>query len=277
MAQHPAPRRRGWIERPDCRIAFEEMGQGPALVFCHGLGGSLMSWWQQLAHFSRRFRCIAISHRGFWPSTAPVAGPDPRDYAADLAALADELGLGDIRLVCQSMGGWTGVEYALSRPGRVKALVLAATTGSLDVRKMREPERGMLEAWQRDSEAEKKALNARNIHQAAGAAMGETQPALHLLYRQIDEMSAGLDKEALRAKLWAGRIRPPEDLAAARCPVLFLAGGRDIVMPPFAAKAMAAVIPGARAAAIPAAGHSAYFEHAPAFNALVEAFLDETA
>jgi pimeloyl-ACP methyl ester carboxylesterase len=37
---------------------------------------------------------------------------------------------------------------------------------------------------------------------------------------------------------------------------------------------MAAELPHAQVAPIPAAGHSGYFEHAAAFNALVEAFLD---
>ena len=120
------PRRAGWIERPDARIRYEITGEGPAIIFAHGLGGNLMSWWQQVAHFAPRYTCIAFSHRGFFPSTAPAEGPDPAAYAADLAALVDELGLGDIRIICQSMGGWTGVEYALLRPGRVKALVLGA-------------------------------------------------------------------------------------------------------------------------------------------------------
>ena len=275
MSDHLPPRRRGWIERPDCRIAYEECGEGPPLIFLHGLGGCLMSWWQQMAHFAPRWRCIAMSHRGFWPSSAPVGGPDPREYAGDLAALVDALGLGDVALVCQSMGGWTGVEYALARPGRVRALVLAATTGTLDYAKMREPERGMMAAWRTRSDAARAELAARGVHPAAGAALAARDPALHLLYGQIDELSAGLDKEAVRARIHAMRIRAPEELAAARCPVLFLAGGEDVVMPPFSAAAMAAAVPGARAVVIPGAGHSAYFECAGAFNRVVEGFLGE--
>ena len=104
--------------------------------------------------------------------------------------------------------------------------------------------------------------------------MAEAQPALHLLYGQLDALSAGLDKEAVRARLMAARTRPPTALAAAGCPVLFIPGGQDIVLPPFAARAMAAELPAAQVAPIPAAGHSGYFEHPAAFNALVEAFLD---
>ncbi|PZW46566.1 pimeloyl-ACP methyl ester carboxylesterase [Humitalea rosea] len=268
-------RRSGWIDRPDCRIAYEVVGEGPPLVFAHGLGGSLMSWWQQVAHFAPRFTCVTFSHRGFFPSTAPAEGPDPTAYAGDLAALVDHLGLPDIRLVCQSMGGWTGVEYALLRPGRVKALVLAATTGTLDPRQMRQPERGQLEAWKHSSAEARASLLARNIHPATGGAMAEAQPALTLLYGQINALSAGLDKEVVRARIHAARKRPPADLTAANCPVLFIPGGRDVVVPPFAAAGVAADVPGARVVPIAEAGHSAYFEHAAAFNAVVEAFLYE--
>jgi 3-oxoadipate enol-lactonase len=269
------PRQRRMLDRPDCRIAYEVSGSGPPLIFAHGLGGCYLSWWQQVAHFAPRHTCVSFSHRGFFPSTAPEGGPDPRAYANDLAALVDHLGLGDITLVCQSMGGWTGVEYALMRPGRVRKLVLAATTGSLDPRQMREPERGRLAGWARDAAEARTDMLARNILPACGPAMAEAQPALHHLYAQMDKLTTGFDKEAVRARMGEMRRRPPADLVAARCPVLFIAGGRDQVIAPFAAEAMASEIPGSRVATIPAAGHSAYFEYAATFNALVEAFLAE--
>ena len=171
------------------------------------------------------------------------------------------------------MGGWSAVEYALRRTGKVKALVLAATTGTLDPRRMREPERSRLEGWTRDGERARADLVKRGIHVAAGARMAAEQPALHLLYRHIDDMNAHLDKEAIRARLVAGRTRAPEELAGAGCPILLISGDEDIVMPPFAADAIAAVVPGARVAHIANAGHSAYFERAAVFNRHVEEFL----
>jgi hypothetical protein len=67
---------------------------------------------------------------------------------------------------------------------RVRALVLAATTGTLDHAKMREPERGMLEAWRSRSAPCGAELVARGIHPAGGAALAARDPALHLLYRR---------------------------------------------------------------------------------------------
>ena len=77
----------------------------------------------------------------------------------------------------------------------------------------------------------------------------------------------------MRARLAAGRTRAPEELAGAGCPILFICGDEDLVMPPFAADAIAAVVPGARVAHIADAGHSAYFERAAVFNGLVGEFL----
>ncbi len=268
-----APARRlGMLERPDCRIHYEVTGEGPAIVFAHGLGGNHLSWWQQVAHFAPRHACVTFAHRGFAPSSALPGGPDPADYAGDLAALVDHLGLSEFCLVAQSMGGWTSVEYALRGTGKLKALVLAATTGSLDPGRMREPERGRLADWQRRSQAVLAEYAANGIHPAGGALMAREQPALHLLYRHIDDMNAGLDKEGIRMKLGANRTRAPEELAVAGCPILFISGDLDVVIPPFAADAMASVLPDARVAHIPDAGHSAYFERAAVFNRLVEEF-----
>ena len=266
-------RRTGKLQRPDCAIHYEVTGRGPALLFAHGLGGNHMSWWQQVAHFAPRYRCVTFAHRGFAPSSVIAGGPNPVDYADDLAALIEHLELPDIRIVAQSMGGWSAVEYALRRTGKVKALVLAATTGTIDPKRMREPERARLEGWTRDSAEARADLVKRGIHVAAGARMAAEQPALHLLYRHIDDMNAHLDKEAIRARLGAGRTRAPEELAGAGCPILFISGDEDIVIPPFAADAIAAVVPGAGVAHIADAGHSGYFERAAIFNRLIEEFL----
>lgn len=203
-------RRLGALQRPDCTIHYEVTGAGPAIVFAHGLGGNQMSWWQQVAHFSPRYTCVAFAHRGFAPSSGIVGGPDPAGYASDLAALIEHLALPDVRIVAQSMGGWGAVEYALRRTGKMKALVLAATTGTIDPARVREPERSRLQEWAQASLRARADFTEHGIHVAGGARMAAEQPALHLLYRHIDDMNAHLDKEAIRARLVAGRTRAPE-------------------------------------------------------------------
>jgi len=265
-------RRLETLELPGCRFRYEVAGSGPAIVFAHGLGGNQMSWFQQVAHFAPHFTCVSFAHRGFAPSSAVAGGPDPADFAADLAALIAHLALADVRVVAQSMGGWAAVEYALTRPPVLKALVLAGTTGTIDPQRIAEPERSRLAAWTAENSSGAHALFARGIHPAAGERMARDEPALHLLYRHIDDLNAALDKEALRAKLIALRTRAPEELNRIACPILFISGDEDIVIPPFAADALARAVPKARVAHIADAGHSTYFERAARFNQIVEEF-----
>jgi len=265
--------KRGHLDRPGCRLYYEVTGAGPAIGFAHGLGGNHLSWWQQVPHFAGRHACVTFAHRGFAPSGEIPGGPDPADYAGDLGALIDHLGLDQVSLVAQSMGGWACLEYALSEPARVRALVLASTAGAIARRAtlLREPK--ALDAWIARAATARIEMQRDGVQPAAGARMAREQPALHFLYRAIDAMAgAKLDKEGLRARMIALQTRPPEDLARLPMPTLFITGEEDVVFPPMLAPALAALMAKARVEQIAAAGHSVYFERADVFNRLVEEF-----
>jgi pimeloyl-ACP methyl ester carboxylesterase len=237
------------------------------MIFAHGLGGSHLSWWQQVPHFADRFTCVTFAHRGFLPSTHEGAPLSPDFFADDLLGLMDHLGLADAVLVGQSMGGWCCLEAVLRAPERVRAVVMSATSGAIEPRRA-----GNLGDWAARAEAEAGALMARGIHPAMGARGAREQPALHLLYRHIDDSAGLADKQALRARLLASRTRGPDALDALQRPMLFLDGAEDIVFPPDAARALGERIR-RPAVIVPACGHSPYFERAAVFNSAVDAFL----
>lgn len=266
--QLAVPRRRGEFTRAGGAIHYEVTGTGPALIFAHGLGGNHMSWWQQVPAFADRFTCVTFAHRGFFPSrdAADPLGPDA--FADDLLGLMDHLGLADAALVAQSMGGWACLEAAIRAPSRVRALVMASTSGTIDHRLAA----AGLGDWPERSSREREALAALGVHVALGARAAREQPALHLLYRHIDEAARIPDKEVLRRRLYAARRRGPEALDGLPMPILFLAGAEDIVFPPQVAMALGERI-GRPAAILGKTGHSAYFERPEAFNALVAGFL----
>lgn len=255
------------------QIHYEVAGQGPALVFAHGLGGNHMSWWQQVGHFRDHYTCVTFSHRGFAPSAVDSVHPDPRQYADDLAALIDHLKLGPVCLVGQSMGGWTAVEYCLRHPRHVRGLVLSATVGSIALDRISDLKPTELAAWLQASKASVDQCRAQGVHPAAGLRMAIEQPTLHLLYQQIDEQARDLDKEVLRGRLREIRIRAPSDVAATGVPTLLLSPQEDIVIPPLALRALAQEIPGARFIELPQLGHSPYFEKAEVFNRHLSDFL----
>ncbi len=262
-----------WLERPGARIFYDLHGPAgaPLLVFAHGLGGNHLSWWQQVPAFAREFRCLVFAHRGFAPSTQDAPEPGARAFADDLAALVDAVAPGQpVRLVAQSMGGWTCLAFALADPARVRALVMCDTHGGFW-----SPETAA--AWAAKPPGIEADLFARGIHPAAGERMAREQPELHFLYRGIDALAEGLDKDALRRQLGELWTITPADVAALDLPVLCISGKEDIVIPPAAVEAFACALPRGEYVAVPAAGHSVYFERAAAFNELVLGFLRRTA
>jgi pimeloyl-ACP methyl ester carboxylesterase len=264
----------GFLERAGARIYYEVIGTGPAIVFAHGLGGNHMSWWQQVAHFSRH-TCVTFAHRGFTPSS-PVAGESAPDaYADDLAALIETLKLDDVRLVAQSMGGWACLEYALRNPGRVRALVLASTSGRADPRQALGAE--VFDEWMARATATASDLERRGILSAGGERMAREQPALAQLYRQIHQLTPADFKTAVRGRIRKLRDQPPSVLAKLPMPVLFHMGEEDCVYPAAAGPILAKHAPRGRAITVPKAGHSVYFERAAQFNRDIDEFLEGSA
>jgi 3-oxoadipate enol-lactonase len=266
-------KRSGYLKRADCSVYYEVMGEGPAIVFAHGLGGNQLSWWQQLAHFSARHTCVAFAHRGFTPSSAVPGATAPDAYADDLAALIDELKLPDVRLVAQSMGGWTCLEYALRHPAKVKALVMACTSGAIDPAAV--PGFGIaeFETWAKRAGELNAAMESRGVLAAGGERLAREQPALAMLYRQINQLNADDFRTAVRLRIRALRIQPSSLLANLPVPVLFLNGEEDSVFPSPAGPGLAKCAPKGRHVSVPKAGHSVYFERAPEFNRIVEEFI----
>lgn len=249
----------------DTAIYYEAHGQGPALVFAHGLGGNCLSWWQQVPHFAGSFTCVILDQPGFGRS-GEASGED-WDSADVLGALLDHLGLDRVTLVAQSMGGRTCLGYTLRHPERVRGLVMASTVGVIQL----PPEHA---DYRRLGQATRAALEARGIIASFGERGAREQPALHYLYGAIGRLTAPPRTEAP-----AGVARVPqagpEQLATLRCPVLFLIAEEDAVLPPAAAEAGARLVPGARVERVPACGHSIYFERPAIFNRLLERFLAE--
>ena len=65
------------------KLYFEEAGTGQALVFVHEFAGDWRSWEPQMRFFSRHFRCITFSARGYLPSDVP-ADPHCRNSIHDV-------------------------------------------------------------------------------------------------------------------------------------------------------------------------------------------------
>jgi 3-oxoadipate enol-lactonase len=110
----------------------------PAVVFAHGSGRNTPVWWQQVPHFARTCRVLAFDHRGFGRSRCAPEHFHAREFADELSAILDHAGNERAAAVCQSMGGWSALPFALARPDRIGALVLIGTPAGVPTPKVRE-------------------------------------------------------------------------------------------------------------------------------------------
>ena len=111
---------------------------GTPVVLLHGGGPGASAWsnfGRNLPVFAARFRTLMIDQPGFGSSAKPPVTGHYFTFAADaVAGLLDKLGIGQVHLVGNSLGGGTAVRFALKYPGRVGRLVLMGPGGlSLNV------------------------------------------------------------------------------------------------------------------------------------------------
>lgn len=110
-------------------LYYEETGTGIPLIFVHEFAGDYRSWEAQVRFFSRRYRCITYSARGYFPSEVPeVSEAYSQDNAIlDLLGLMDGLGLEKAHVCGLSMGSYTTVLFGLNHPGRARSLTIAGS------------------------------------------------------------------------------------------------------------------------------------------------------
>jgi pimeloyl-ACP methyl ester carboxylesterase len=105
-------------------------GPGEAVLFVHGNVSSALFWQQPLLALAAtgRVRALAVDLRGFGDTDPlPVdARRGVRDWADDVAALVEALGLDRVHLVGWSMGGGVVLQYLLDHAERVASVALVA-------------------------------------------------------------------------------------------------------------------------------------------------------
>ena len=250
-------------------LAYEESGSGPPLLFIHGWPHNRTLWSGQLSGLSTHARCIAPDLRGFGGST--VTGPYAMEqYAADLVALLDSLGV-DRAIVCGlSMGGYVAMAMVRHHRDRVRALILASTRATADTPEGRE-KRVRLVEFVREHGVE--ALAARQLKAMVGATTFDSRPEL---LESLRRLMAAAPLEGVVGALQAMADRPDSTalLATLDIPTLVIGGREDTFTQPDELGQLAAGIPGARLELIATAGHVCAFERPAAFDHLVAEFLE---
>src|SRR3954467_4410131 len=107
-------------------VTYCELGQGPAILFVHGLGASWQSWLEQMPEFAASHRVVAMDLPGFGFSESPSEDISIEYYASWCAKFMDVLGIESAAVVGNSMGGFVSAELAIKFPERVQRLVFVS-------------------------------------------------------------------------------------------------------------------------------------------------------
>mgnify|MGYP000685736134 CR=1 FL=1 len=111
------------------QLYYESVGEGTPILFVHEYAGDHRSWEPQMRYFSRNFRCIAYSARGYTPSDVPGNADDYSQHrvSEDIRCMLDGLNIRQAHVVGLSMGAFAtlhfGMRYATD-PANSRALSL---------------------------------------------------------------------------------------------------------------------------------------------------------
>ena len=254
----------------DVRMAYGDRGRehALALLLVHGFPLDRRLWTAQAGAFATMTRVITPDLRGHGRSQV-VPGPFTMEqHADDLAALLDYLEIRRAVLVGLSMGGYVAFAFWRRHPDRVQGLILADTRAEPD---------------SLTAQAGRDAAMTRVQQTGAAAYADEMLPRLLAPESLANAKIVGAARRMMAAQPVAGvvgalgglrdRADSRATLPAITVPTLVVVGEADVITPPADGQAMAALIPGARLAVIPKAGHLSPLENPRAFNAAVRAFL----
>src|SRR3712207_1351332 len=115
------------------RVHYAEQGhrEGEAIVFLHAYVDSWFSYGRVLPLLSPAYHAFAPDQRGHGDSDKPVCCYTANDYAADIDAFMEAVGIEEATLVGDSSGGLIAQRVALDYPARVSRLVLIGSPTTL--------------------------------------------------------------------------------------------------------------------------------------------------
>lgn len=255
------------VEANGVRLHYEVQGDGPPLVFVHGMCGRGAVWRGQVARLSDQFTCVTYDRRGHGSSGDGDVQHSVQLHSDDFAALVTALAVDPVVYVGSSGGARVGVDAVLRHSALLAGAVLSEPpVFSLD------PERGKA-FLSRVVPAVQPHLDLGDLPGAVDAFFEVVCPGL---WRILDES----EKEPYRESgpmLVADLGQPPlvvtpDDLASVRLPVLALLGLDSDAFLQSTPRVLASSVPSAQLVELPSCGHVTYAEQPDAFAAAVRSF-----
>jgi len=248
-----------------------------AVVFVHGLSGCWQNWLENLPHFARNHRVIALDLPGFGDSPPPPWEISIPAYGRLVLELCHTLDVRDCAIVGHSMGGFVAAEAAIAEPGRFEKLALVSAVGISSVTLRRRPTEAVARMV---AAATPLALKAqRSTFRRPGARAKAFASVFHrpdlLPPELIWEYFTGGERserfvDALTALAGYDILDRLEEVDV---PTLIVWGLQDRVVPPADAEGFARRLRRSRVEIFDECGHAPIAERPVRFNRLLEGFL----
>jgi 3-oxoadipate enol-lactonase len=252
------------------RLAYDHAGDGPPVVFLHGIGGNRTNWHAQLLALAPDFMGVAWDARGYGLSDDYDGALAFEDFADDLTRLLDHLGAETAHLVGLSMGARILMEFHAHHAARMASLVLCDCFPSFDASMTAEKRAEFLRLRQ------KPLLDGKTFADLAPALVRSliSPTAGPQATEALTESVLGLRKESYLKTLAATQnYDRAAELEKIAVPTLLIFGADDRLTPPSIGRAMAERIAGAELVVINGAGHLVNLEKPDLFNETLRRFL----
>jgi len=268
-----APRHR-FLQVRGVRLHVVEMGEGdPPIVLLHGSPGQYTNWRYVAECLSSRHRVVAYDQRGYGRSDKPVH-VTLQDYIDDLDAVMSALGLEPQRtvLVGHSFGAVVALEYAARKP--VYRLVLVSPVyryraDFIDKLVSRLPPLFWRRLFFTDNPF------TRSLYRRVFFSPRTPGYVYEEFIEDNAEYISSLPPHVFRyLSMMLNGYTAEEAARRVRSPTLIIVGGDDRVTPPSEAEKLQRIIPGARMALIPCAGHMILYEKPTALCTEIEWFIE---
>lgn len=257
-------------EKPMRLACSDDRGSGRPVLLVHGVSHTRCVWQTFAEGLDADDRPIAVDLRGHGESEwSPEGHYALHDYAADLPATLDELGIERAVVVAHSLGGNAATLFAAAAPERVEALVLVDTGPALSLGGALHVVEGVGEAIRSYASIDAFREQLSMIHPAADPALLARMAETGLVRRRDGRFEPALDPGVLGGPLDPEAIAAIEcelwdALAAVRCPTLVVRGGLSAILSEEVAEKMTAVVLRAgQLATCAGAGHGVMLDDAP--------------
>jgi pimeloyl-ACP methyl ester carboxylesterase len=265
------------VELPGATINYIEIGEGEPIVFVHGISGCWQNWLENLPHFARNRRAIALDLPGFGASPMPSWPIDMPAYGRLLHDFCEKIGAEGGAVIGNSMGGLVAAEAVLTAPERFDHLVLASAAGLLNT--WRPEERGVATSYAWGTFGPRFGRTAR--------AVVTRRRFRYLMFRLFLRYPNRLRPELLWEQMASGLACPGfadaleaviaydarDHLADIEIPTMIVWGLDDWVISALGALSYHRRIPKSRLEIFERTGHVPQLERPARFNALLDEFL----